>query len=115
MIFDLEVIGTILVFLMTMGIIFVRPRGLNEVYPAAIGALIIILMGVVSYPDLVDIIKKIGDASVTIISTIVMAVILESFGFFHWQQLDWQVLQGFRIWFILVYTTTVLSHDTSFQ
>ncbi len=84
MIFDLEVIGTISVFLMTMTIIFVRPRGLNEVYPAAIGALIIILMGVVSYPDLVNIIKKIGDAAMTIISTIVMAVILESFGFFHW-------------------------------
>ncbi|AOM13911.1 putative arsenical pump membrane protein YwrK [Bacillus thuringiensis Bt18247] len=31
-----------------------------------------------------DIISKIGGASITILATIVMAVILESFGFFHW-------------------------------
>ncbi|MDP4181714.1 MAG: ArsB/NhaD family transporter, partial [Bacillota bacterium] len=84
MIWDLKVIVTSLVFLMTMAIIFIRPRGLNEVYPATIGALIILLTGVVSFPNLVDILQKISDASVTIIATIVMAVILESFGFFHW-------------------------------
>ncbi|WP_088041500.1 arsenic transporter [Bacillus sp. EAC] len=73
-----------LVFLMTMAVIFWRPRGLNEAWPAAIGAGIILLTGIVSGSNLVDIIHKIGGASITIIATIVMAVILESFGFFHW-------------------------------
>ena len=59
-------------------------RGLNEAWPAAIGAGIILITGLVSKPDVMDIISKIGGASITILATIVMAVILESFGFFHW-------------------------------
>lgn len=73
-----------LVFLTTMLVIFWRPRGMNEAWPASIGAAIILLTGIVSQADIMDIISKIGGASVTIIATIVMAVILESFGFFHW-------------------------------
>ncbi|MFJ8066496.1 arsenic transporter [Psychrobacillus sp. NPDC096426] len=73
-----------LVFLTTMLVIFWRPRGLNEAWPAAIGAAIILLAGIVSQADIMDIISKIGGASITIMATIVMAVILESFGFFNW-------------------------------
>ena len=73
-----------LVFLTTMLVIFWRPRGMNEAWPAAIGAAIILLTGIVSQADILDIISKIGGASITIMATIVMAVILESFGFFHW-------------------------------
>jgi len=73
-----------LVFLTTMLVIFWRPRGLNEAWPAAIGAVIILLAGIVSRADIMDIISKIGGASITIMATIVMAVILESFGFFNW-------------------------------
>ena len=73
-----------LVFLTTMLVIFWRPKGMNEAWPASIGAAIILLTGIVSQADVVDIIDKIGGASITIMATIVMAVILESFGFFHW-------------------------------
>ena len=69
---------------MTMLVIFWRPGGINEAYPASIGAGVIFLMGIVSRADVADIISKIGGASITIMATIVMAVILESFGFFHW-------------------------------
>ncbi|MFJ7936757.1 arsenic transporter [Sporosarcina sp. NPDC096371] len=73
-----------LVFITTMLVIFWRPKGMNEAWPAAIGATIILLAGIVTHADIMDIISKIGGASITIIATIVMAVILESFGFFHW-------------------------------
>ncbi|WP_342515098.1 arsenic transporter [Sporosarcina sp. FSL K6-1522] len=79
-----QVVISGLVFLTTMLVIFWRPRGMNEAWPAAIGAAIILLAGIVSQADVMDIISKIGGASITIIATIVMAVILESFGFFHW-------------------------------
>ncbi|PFA70470.1 arsenic transporter [Bacillus sp. AFS015802] len=75
---------TIFVFVMTMVVIFLRPGGMNEAWPASVGALIIFLMGTVSLTDVADILSKIGGASITIMATIVMAVILESFGFFHW-------------------------------
>ena len=79
-----QIVITGLVFLTTMLVIFWRPKGMNEAWPASIGAAIILLTGIVSRADIVDIIDKIGGASITIIATIVMAVILESFGFFHW-------------------------------
>lgn len=81
---SIEIWITIIVFFLTMIVVFWRPRGLNEAWPAAIGAGIILITGLVSKPDVMDIISKIGGASITILATIVMAVILESFGFFHW-------------------------------
>lgn len=76
--------ATIYIFVMTMIIIFLRPRDINEAYPASAGAIMVLCIGVVNYANLQDITHKIGGASITIIATIVMAVILESFGFFHW-------------------------------
>lgn len=82
--FSMNVIVTVLVFILTMIVIFIRPKELNEAYPATVGAVILICLGIVNYPNVMDVIDKIGGAAITIIATIVMAVILESFGFFHW-------------------------------
>jgi len=81
---NVEIGMTILVFSITMFAIFLRPGGINEAWPASIGAVIILFTGIVTQGDILDILNKIGGASVTIMATIVMAVILESFGFFHW-------------------------------
>ncbi|WP_110112120.1 arsenic transporter [Bacillus sp. CGMCC 1.16541] len=75
---------TFLIFFLTMIAIFWRPGGLNEAWPASIGAAVILLLGIVSLEDVLDIVNKVSGASITIMATIVMAVILESFGFFHW-------------------------------
>jgi arsenical pump membrane protein len=75
---------TILSFLVTLGFILWRPRGMNEAIPAAIGAIIVLLSGSVSLSDLGVIIDTISGAAITIMATIVMAIVLESFGFFHW-------------------------------
>ncbi|RUL56869.1 MULTISPECIES: arsenic transporter [Lysinibacillus] len=75
---------TILTFLVTLGFILWRPRNVNEAIPATIGALIIILCGTVTVSNLIEITQTISDAAITIISTIVMAIVLESFGFFNW-------------------------------
>jgi arsenical pump membrane protein len=57
---------------------------MNEAIPATIGAIIVILSGSVSLSDLGQITETISGAAITIIATIVMAIVLESFGFFHW-------------------------------
>ncbi len=107
---------TIFVFIATMLVIFWRPKGINEAYPAAIGAGIIFLTGTVSLADVADIIDKIGGASVTIMATIVMAVILESFGFFHWAAAKLASLgEGFGIPPILVRSAAVFFNDPFVQ
>jgi arsenical pump membrane protein len=75
---------TILTFLVTLGLILWRPRGINEAIPAAIGAIIVVLSGSVSLSDLGIIADTISGAAITIMATIVMAIVLESFGFFNW-------------------------------
>src|SRR3954466_2311626 len=75
---------TIITFLVTLGFILWRPKGINEAIPATIGALIVILCGAVSLSDLGVITETISGAAITIVATIVMAIVLESFGFFNW-------------------------------
>ncbi|MCM3570277.1 arsenic transporter [Neobacillus mesonae] len=69
---------------MTLVFILWRPKGINEAIPATIGAIIIVLCGSVSLQDLGMITETISGAAITIVATIVMANVLESFGFFHW-------------------------------
>ncbi|WP_256760538.1 arsenic transporter [Cohnella sp. WQ 127256] len=80
---DIMIITTIAAFLCTVAFIFWRPH-VNEAIPATIGAIIVLFSGSVSLTDLGNITETIGGAAVTIMATIVMAIVLESFGFFHW-------------------------------
>ncbi|KRF67494.1 arsenic transporter [Bacillus sp. Soil768D1] len=113
----IEIGMTIFVFVMTMVVILWRPGGINEAWPASIGAGIILLTGIVSRGDILDIINKIGGASITIMATIVMAVILESFGFFHWAAAKLATLargSGYRLyWYIqlLCFLMTLLFNN----
>jgi arsenical pump membrane protein len=75
---------TLISFFVTIIFIFWRPGGLNEAVPASLGAILVLLCGTVSFHDLGDIGSKVTGASITIISTMIMAIALESFGFFNW-------------------------------
>ncbi|RNB92020.1 arsenic transporter [Brevibacillus fluminis] len=74
---------TILSFLCTIAFIFWRPQ-VNEAIPATVGAVLVLLSGSVTLSDLGVITETIGGAAITIMATIVMAIVLESFGFFQW-------------------------------
>jgi len=74
---------TILAFVGTIAFIFIRPT-VNEAIPATVGAFFVLLSGSVTLVDLGVIAETIGGAAVTIMATIVMAIVLESFGFFNW-------------------------------
>jgi arsenical pump membrane protein len=97
---------TIFAFILTMVMIFIRPKNMNEAIPASIGAVLVILSGSVTTGDLLDISSKVTGAAITIIATIVMAIVLESFGFFSWTAaLMLKVSKGSGIrlyWFTLI-------------
>lgn len=75
---------TLFTFLITTVLVLWRPNKVNEAIPAAGGAVMIILIGSVSYADLAVITTSVSGAAITIVSTIVMALVLESLGFFYW-------------------------------
>ncbi|PQP83214.1 arsenic transporter [Paenibacillus sp. PCH8] len=94
------------VFIITVIFLMWRPGGLNESIPTSLGALLLILTGVSSYAHIVGIFGIVSGAAVTIISTIVMSIILDSIGFFRWIALNMIEKargSGFRLfWLILL-------------
>ncbi|MFJ8264621.1 arsenic transporter [Peribacillus asahii] len=81
---DFTSLLTILAFLFTIVFVMWRPKGVNEAIPATIGAIFVLMTGSVSFSNLWQITETISGAAITIIATIVMAIVLESFGFFKW-------------------------------
>ncbi|WP_373229661.1 arsenic transporter [Cohnella sp.] len=75
---------TIFFFLFTTLLILWRPRGLDESISATGGALLVLFVGSVSLSDLAVIGETISGAAITIIATLVIAMVLESVGFFYW-------------------------------
>lgn len=80
----LPTVLTVLVFLLTISFIFWRPKDINEAVPATVGAVLVLLIGSVTLTDLGTITQTVSGAAITIIATIVMANVLESFGLFTW-------------------------------
>ncbi|GFN29820.1 ArsB/NhaD family transporter [Paenibacillus xylaniclasticus] len=75
---------TVAAFLATVVLVLWRPKGINEAFFAAGGAAVVLAAGSVSWADLGHITVTVSGAAITIIATIVMAIVLESIGFFYW-------------------------------
>lgn len=71
-------------FLMTIVLILWRPGGIDEAVPALIGASILLLAGFLDRHDVMRVMMVVWNSAMTIISTFVMASVLERLGFFQW-------------------------------
>ncbi|MCL6577113.1 MAG: arsenic transporter [Kyrpidia sp.] len=81
---DMTAVFTLLIFLLTVLFVMWRPHGINEAIPTTVGAVFISLLGVVPFTDITRILGIVNGASITILSTIVMSIVLQSIGFFRW-------------------------------
>lgn len=71
-------------FLVTVILVLWRPGGMHEAIPALIGAFLLFLLGLVDRNDALQVLRIVGNSALTIISTFVMAAVLEGAGFFQW-------------------------------
>jgi arsenical pump membrane protein len=85
---DYIIIYTFTIFALTTLFIMWRPREINESIPAISGAILLFLAGVVPFSDILEIFKLVSGPSITIISTIVMCIVLESIGVFRWAAIN---------------------------
>ena len=81
---DSSLIIMLIIFTLTIVFMLWRPMNVNETIPTTIGAAFVLIVGIVSWTDIVDIIGIVSGPSLTIISTIMMSIVLESVGFFKW-------------------------------
>jgi arsenical pump membrane protein len=99
------VIFTIVIFALTTLFIMWRPYGINEAIPALTSAILLFIVGVVTLSDIYQTFTIVSGPSITIISTIIMCLVLESIGFFRWAA--WNIVirangSGSKLFFYII-------------
>jgi arsenical pump membrane protein len=84
---NLSVLASVLVLPGVLTLVVTRPRGLNVAWPAGVGALLVILLGLLSPAALQEIFTTTWDAVATLIALFLLSEALDSNKFFTWAAL----------------------------
>lgn len=102
----------LLIFLITLTLVIIQPKGLGIGTAAWLGAGVALLAGVVSLQDIPTVWHIVWDATFTLIALILISLILDAAGFFEWSALHiarWAAGRGGLLFVLIVLLGAVIA------
>ena len=108
------------IFSLTFGLIIFRPKGMKEGVAGTIGAVLMLLTGLINFRDIADILKDTGGILIMLFAMMIISIVVDEAGFFHWAACHSVRLAGgsgkklFINTFLMgALVTTVISNDAT--